>query len=415
MKQYVIIGNGIAAAGCIEGIRSKDKEGGIVVISRENYSVYCRPLISYYLEGKTDLKKIGYRSESFYEDNGCEVKYAVNAAEINYEEKNIVLSDKSTVSFSSLCIATGSTPFVPNFKGLETVEKRFCFMTLDDTLALEKAIDENSRVLIIGAGLIGLKCAEGLHGRVKSITVCDLADKILSSILDEDTAPMVQKHLEKSGISFMMSDSVSEFRGNTAIMQSGKSVGFDIVVTAVGVRAETSLLAGAGGKVNRGIIADSMMRTSLDGIYAAGDCTEGYDLSLGASRVLALLPNAYMQGFAAGVNMSGGEKAFDNAIPMNSLGLFGMHIMTAGSYLAEKDGGTVYAQAEENSYRKFFVRDGLLKGYILVNKVERGGMYTSLIREQTPLDSINFELMRENATFLAFPKKIRGKKFGGVV
>ena len=62
MKQYVIIGNGIAAAGCIEGIRNKDKDGKIVVVSKENHPVYCRPLISYYLEGKTDLERIGYLS-----------------------------------------------------------------------------------------------------------------------------------------------------------------------------------------------------------------------------------------------------------------------------------------------------------------------------------------------------------------
>lgn len=415
MKQYVVIGNGIAAAGCIEGIRSKDKETPITVISKEKHPVYCRPLISYYLEGKTTLENMNYRAEDFYQKNNCRVIYGEQAEKIDYAAHSVLLSDKTSVSFSSLCAATGSSPFVPPFEGLETVNNRFCFMTLDDTLALEKAVTPESRVLIIGAGLIGLKCAEGLHGRVKSITVCDLADRVLSSILDEETAPYVQKHLEENGVRLMMSDSAVKFEENKAFMKSGETVDFDILVTAVGVRPNTGLLTAAGAKVNRGVCVNTAMQTSLTDIYSAGDCTEGCDISLGADRVLALLPNAYMQGFTAGVNMAGGSAVFDNAIPMNSIGFFGMHIMTAGSYITEKDGGAVYRTAGKNSLKKFFVRDNLLKGYILIDDVERGGIYTQLIRDKVPLDTLNFDLLQKSPTFAAFSVKSREKKFGGVV
>ena len=415
MKQYAIIGNGIAAAGCIEGIRSIDTKSPIVVVSKERHPVYCRPLISYYLEGKTALDKIGYRPDDFYEKNGCTVLYGESAVQIEYENKTLVLSGGSTVPFSELCVAIGSSPFVPPFDGLDTVQNRFSFMTLDDSLALEKAVSPESRVLIIGAGLIGLKCAEGLHNRVKRIAVCDLADKILSSILDDDTAPMVRAFLEMHGIDFYLSDSVARLDGNKAFMKSGKVIDFDILVTAVGVRANTALVAEIGGKVNRGIVVNEKMQTSLAAVYAAGDCTEGFDISLGSDRVLALLPNAYMQGFTAGVNMAGRTKVFDNAIPMNSIGLLGLHIMTAGSYIGEKDGGTVYMQKDDAACKKFFVRDGLLKGYILVDQVERGGIYTALIRSQTPLETVDFDLLRENASFMAFSSEDRRKKFGGVV
>ena len=91
-------------------------------------------------------------------------------------------------------------------------------MTIDDTLAIEKAASKDSRVLIVGAGLIGLKCAEGLYGRVAEITVCDLADKVLSSILDSECAGIVQKKLEEAGIKFMLSDSAESFDENSAKM-----------------------------------------------------------------------------------------------------------------------------------------------------------------------------------------------------
>ena len=246
MKQNVIVGNGIAACGCIEGIRSVDTEGKIFVISKEKHPVYCRPLISYLLEGKTDLNKMGYRPESFYSDNHCEVIYGETATAINLKNKAITISTGESLSYSSLCITTGSSPFIPAFIGLESVKNHFSFLTLDDALALEKAIKADSKVLIVGAGLIGLKCAEGIKDRVSHITVCDLSDRVLSSILDSDTAPIVQKHLEESGVDFLMSDTVTEFKGNKAIMKSGKKLDFDILVTAVGVKANTSTMLQCG-------------------------------------------------------------------------------------------------------------------------------------------------------------------------
>ena len=410
MSKYVIIGNGAAAVGCIEGIRSVDNAGKITVVSEENHAVYGRPLISYYLEGKTNLAHINYRPDDFYDKMGCDVLYGKKATAIDNGAKTVLLSDGEKLSYDSVCVATGSSPFVPPFKGLDTVEKKFSFMTLDDALALEKAIDNTSRVLIVGAGLIGLKCAEGIRERVAEITVCDLADRVLSSILDTDCALMMQKRLEENEIKFLLSDTAESFEGNTAVMKSGKKVDFEVLVLAVGVRANTALVKDIGGQANRGIIVDTKMQTTIPSVYSAGDCTEGDDMSSGSKKVLAIMPNAYMQGYTAGVNMAGGSKVFDNAIPMNSIGFFGLHAMTAGSY-----DGEVYEEKADGKLKRLFIRDGLLVGFILIGYTERAGIYTSLIREKTPLDSIDFETLKKVATSTVFSAENRRKKFGGVV
>lgn len=415
MKQYVIIGNGVAAVGCIEGIRSVDCEGKITLVSAEARPVYCRPLISYYLQGKTDLQKMNYRAADFYEKMGCEVLYGRKAVRIDSAARTVTLDDGAVLPYDSVCVAAGSSPFVPPFAGLDTVPQKFSFMTLDDTLALEKAVTKASRVLIVGAGLIGLKCAEGLRDRVASITVCDLADRVLSSILDTECAAIMQKHLENNGIQFMLGDSAASFSGNTAVMKSGKQVEFDVLVLAVGVRANTALVKDIGGGVNRGILVNDRMETTVPGVYAAGDCTEGMDISFGQNRVLAILPNANMQGRCAGVNMAGGDGAFNNAIPMNSIGFFGLHAMTAGSYFGQADGGELYEEKTDTTLKRLFTRNGLLTGYILIGGVERAGIYTSLIREKTPLDSIDFDLLKKTITFAAFSAESRRKKFGGAV
>lgn len=415
MAQYVIIGNGVAAAGCIEGIRSADSESKITIVSEENRAVYCRPLISYYLEGKTDLARMNYRPEGYYEKMSCEVIYGKKAVKIDSVSKTVTLSDGQQLPYSSVCVASGSSPFVPPFAGLDTVKNKFSFMTIDDTLSLEEAVNKNSRVLIVGAGLIGLKCAEGLKDRVASITVCDLADRVLSSILDTECASMMQSHLEANGIQFMLGDSADRFDGNTAVMKSGRTVDFDVLVLAVGVRANTSLIKDIGGDVGRGIIVNNSMETSIKDIYAAGDCTEGEDISCGKKRVLAILPNAYMQGKCAGTNMAGGTSSFNNAIPMNSIGFFGLHAMTAGSYTSDNNDVEMYEEKTPGKLKRLFTQNGYLIGYILIGETERAGIYTSLIREKIPLSTINFDMLKKAASSYAFSAEARKIKFGGVV
>ena len=412
MKRYVIIGNGVAAAGCIEGIRSVDTEGSITVISAENHPVYCRPLISYYLEKKTDLKRMNYRAESFYADNGVTVLYGKTADKIDKDARQITLNTGEALPYDALCCCTGSSPFVPPMAGLDTVEKKFSFMTVDDTLALEAAITPESRVLIIGAGLIGLKCAEGLHGRVGSITVCDLAPRVLSSILDDKCAAMMQKHLEEHGISFVLGTSAKEFTGNRAVMQNGETVGFDVLILAVGVRANTALVKDAGGNVNRGIAVDDACRTSLSDIYAAGDCTEYHDISSDSVKVMALMPNAYMQGHTAGVNMAGGSAVFDNAIPMNSIGFFGLHCHTAGS---QPEGCEMIEEADEHHIKRLFVKDDQLTGFMLIGHMHRTGIYTALIRNHTPLSTVDFDRLKIEPQLAAMGSAYRDKVLKGAV
>ena len=412
MSKFVIIGNGVAAAGCIEGIRSIDKESEITVISAEKHPVYSRPLISYYLEGKTTLEKMNYRSEDFYEKNKAELVYA-SAEKIDLKKGEVAFGSKKT-KFDKLCIAAGSSPFVPPMDGLDSVKEKFTFMTMDDSLALEKALKKDSRVLIVGAGLIGLKCAEGILERVGSVTVVDLADRVLSSILDNECAAVMQKHLEKHGISFLLSDSVAKFETDKAVMKSGKTVEFDVLVLAVGVRANTQLAKDAGAEVNRGIIIDTKMQTSLDNVYAAGDCTEGYDSSIGANRVLAILPNAYMQGICAGANMAGGDSSITNAIPMNSIGFFGLHCTSAGSYFAKGE-GEIYEEKSCGGIKRLYIKDNKLTGYIIIGDVTGAGIYTRIIREKTDLSGVNIDKLKNNATLAMFLPETRRKMLGGVV
>lgn len=405
---YVIIGNSAAAVGCIEGIRSVDKTGKITVISSEPHHVYSRPLISYLIYGKTNEQNMKYRPDDFYEKNDVTAMLGVTVTKVDYDAKKVLLDSGDSVVFDRLLFATGSSPFVPPMQGLDEVPQKFTFMKLDDAQALRSAINKDSRVLIIGAGLIGLKCAEGILSKVKEITVVDMAARILPSILDEAGSDMMQKHIEEQGVKFMLGNSVAQFHADTAELKNGETVGFDILVLAVGVRPNTGLAAEIGCKVNRGILSDDRCKTNLEGVYAAGDCSESLDITDNNWRVLALWPNAYMQGETAGISMAGGEKLYNKAIPMNAIGFFGLHIITAGSY-----DGDAYVTETDSSYKKLVSKDNLLKGYILIGEVARAGIYTSLIREKTPLDTVDYELIKERPQLMAFAASERAVKLGG--
>lgn len=408
-KNYVIVGNSAAAIGCVEGIRQVDTKGSILIVSDEPHHTYSRPLISYLLWGKTDRQRMKYRPDSFYEDNKVDTLFGVKATALHPEEHTLELDNGETVTYGKLLLATGSRPFIPPMEGLDQVEKKFTFMTLNDALALEEAITPDSKVLIVGAGLIGLKCAEGIFEKVASLTVVDLANRILPSILDEEGSKLVQEYIEKKGVKFYLSDSVAKFEEGMARLNSGAEVEYDVVVIAVGVRPNVELAQQAGIDVNRGILTDVHCATSAADVYAAGDCTVSHNIASDQDQILALLPNAYMQGETAGIEMAGGEANYDKAIPMNAMGMLGLHMITAGVY-----DGEVYKEQNCEGYKKLFVKDGKLKGYILIGDViKRAGIYTSLIREQTSLDEIDFDLIKHSPQLMAFAKKERKVKLAG--
>lgn len=408
--KYVIIGNSAAAIGTIQGIRLVDKTGQIVVISDEEYHTYSRPLISYWLKGDVTEENMRYRDEDFYEKNDVDTLFGTKVIKINPSAKTVTIENGNEISYDKLMVATGSKPFIPPMEGLDKVKKKFTFMTFDSAKAVKEAVTEGAKVLIVGAGLIGLKAAEALEHYGADMTVIDLADRILPSILDEEASSIMQKHIESKGVKFILGTSVKEFSENSALLNNGDAVEFDMVILAVGVRPNTELVAEAGGTVNRGIVTDQKQAVNgLKDVYAAGDCTESLDITTGQQKILALLPNAFMQGEIAGQNMAGKEMYYLNAIPMNAIGFFGLHIITAGSYEGEAFTETDGAE----NYKKLVTKDNELKGFILMGDVKRAGIYTYMIKWHMPIDECDFETLKTKPQLRAFSREYRNEKLAG--
>ena len=404
--EYLIIGNSAAAAGCIEGIRENDKKGSIAVISDEKYHIYSRPLISYRLKGDVTEANMLYRPKDFYKANNIETLLGKRAVSIDSKTKEVSLESGEKIGYEKLLLATGSKPFVPPMDGLDNVKNKFSFMKLDDVKGIGKVVKKGAKVLIIGAGLIGLKAAEALEHYGCEMTVVDLADRILPSILDKQTSEIMQKHIEEHGVKFILGTSAKKFDKNKAALANGEEISFDILITAVGVRPNTELAESAGGKVERGIITDKKQAVKgVKSIWAAGDCTVSDDITTSTAHIIAIMPNAHEQGLVAGRNMAGTKAVYENAFPMNAIGFFGLQIIPAGAYTGE-----CYEEIDGENVKKLYSSGNKLNGFILMGeKIARAGIYTALIRERTDLTTVDWELLRQAPQLAAFAKEKRSE------
>ena len=406
--KYVIIGNSAAGIGGVEGIRELDKEGEIVLISKEEEFTYSRPLISYYLGGEVDKDQMKYRPDDFYEKNGVTTIFGKAAVGVDSIGKAVTLDDGSAVTYDRLLVATGASPIMPPIPGLENVKEKYTFQSMADALALEKAIGKNKRVLILGGGLIGLKCAEGLTGKVASLTVIDREDHLLPSAIDKESAAYIEAAAKERGVECVLGENVVKISGKKAVCESGREISFDILVVAVGVRPETALLKDAGAVIHNGIVVNRRNETSLNSIYAAGDCVEEKDVVDGKEKVLALLPNAALGGRNAGRNMAGGNAVYEDAVAINALPFWGNHLISAG-----QTSGECYTEEKNGNFKKLYTEKDHLNGFVLIGDVSGAGIYTALIRNRTNLSEIDFEMIKEKPQLAALTHRFRAEKLGG--
>lgn len=413
--KYVILGNGVAAIGAVEGIREVDKEGPITIISSEPYKVYGRPLISHLLSGKIGESEVYYRPDDFYEAKGVHLVLGETAERIDTEKKKVLLANGEAHSFDQLLIATGGIPFIPPIKGKDG-SGVYTFTTLDDAKTLETLVGKVKRIAVIGGGLIGLKAAESLHDRKISVTVIELADRILSSAFDRQAGDIIEKRLREVGIEIILNNSVKEIvrtkgRVKAVVLNDGQKRDCEAVVIAIGVVPNKTIVEGTKILTNRGILTDEHMQTNVPGIYAAGDVAEAMDLLLGQKRVTPIWPNAYLQGRYAGLNMAGAKRSYLGSVPMNSIEFYGIPTVSMG--LSNPPGEDYDVQTayhpEQNLYRKIVLKNHRLVGAVLVGQIQRSGILTGLMVNQADVEAFEEELLKDDFSLARMPGDVRKK------
>jgi len=403
--RYVIIGNSVAAINACQGIRELDKEGSITIVSAEKYYAYGRPLISYWLEGKTGEDKMHYLPPDFYTRHNINVLLGRKALRIHWERQEVELDDGSRLPYDRLLIATGGKAIIPPLEGIQE-EDYVTFLNYDDARRLAEVAHPGKEAVILGAGPSGLKAMESLVSRGLKVTMVELAPRIWSPVLDTEAATLVTSFLREKGVRVILEDTIlggSRKEGGKLKLnlKSGKELEADLLVVAIGVRPNVELLEQAPGvTLKRGVVVDEYLNVGLPGVFAAGDVVDGNP---------PLLPHAAAQGRLAGRNMAGAREKYKGSLPYNALGFLGLHIISMGITNCEPGQGyEILVQKAENErvYRKLVLQNNRLMGALFINRLERAGLYRWLIEEKIDVLPFKDKLLQADFGFLDLPSAL---------
>ena len=388
--KYVIIGNSYSGLSCADAIRRFDKSGEVVIISDENYRAYARPLISYYLEGKTTDETIWYKEDDYYEKNNFDLMLGKKVVSVDTSAKRLVLDDGAAVNYDKLFIGPGGTPFIPPTEGFNPDSPMMgTFTRFDDAKKMEKAAKMSKRkeAIVVGGGLIGLKASEGLRALGLHTTIVELLPRVLGLALDEVSGNITSKKLNENGIDTATGETVVKINldesGNpvSVLLKSGKELPADIVVVGVGVRPNVGFLEGSGIKIDRGIIVDKTMMTSVKDVYAGGDAAVIYDVINKRPNIIAIVPLACEEGRVAGTNMAGVYREYPGGMGLNSVEIYGLPIVTIGLTNPSNETQNVYVFQDDKIYRKLVYDGEVLVGAILLGDISGSGILSAIIRQ----------------------------------
>jgi len=415
---YCIIGNGVAAVAAVERLREVDRQGSVTLISDEPYPFYSRPLISYLVAGEVTEERLWLRPGDFYDRLGVKAMLGVRAQRVEAAERRVHLSDGSTLTYDRLLVACGGRPIVPAIEGCEA-SGVFTFTTLEEARRLDAYLRERRprRAVVLGAGLIGLKTAEALIARGLEVTLVELADRVLSATLDERASDLIREGLGRVGARVLTGTTISAVEADDAgvrevLLADGERMPADLVVLAIGVRPAIEPLKGSGIDCGRGVLVDEHLQTNVEGVFAAGDVVEGYDITLEAPRVVATWVNAARQGRVAGANLAGGQETFEGSLAMNAVEIAGVAAISVGLTTVgpeEAEGVEVLEEFDPQArhYRKVLIKENRIVGGIFVGDIDRAGIFTGLIRTGADVSAFRDRLLARDFGLVWLPKEYR--------
>ena len=423
MSKYVIVGASAAGIGAVEAIREVDPMGAITVISEEPCPHYSRPMISDLVSGKASFEKMKCREDKFWEKNDVQALTGRTAVSLNLSDKFVVLEGGDHINFEKLLIATGGKPFVPKIEGADK-EGVFTFTTLSDAQRLAARLEKAQKVVVIGAGLIGISVTEALVKRGLTVTLVELQDKILSLLLDPKGSDIVENVIRKAGVTIITGQSVQRITGKPendgavggVVLTKGEQKPCDVVIIAIGVIPRTELVAGTEVKLNRGIVVDNFMRTNIPDVYASGDVAEAYDFTLNQNRLLPLWPLAVLEGRVAGYNMAGKKTDYAGGTNMSALKYFGIPIISIG--IANSKEESAYEvltkhDPQKNLYKKLVLKDNVIVGITMVNGIERAGILFHLMKNRVNVKKFKQALLSDDFSLATLPTSVRKKLYRG--
>lgn len=367
MEKYdiVIIGGGPAGVTIAEQIRKENKNISVCILSEEKVLPYYRLRLGYYLQNPID-EKFFLKSSEWYQVNNIKLMLNSKVEECNFKEK-FVVSRGQKIEWDYLVIASGSKPYLPEQMRNEKLQNFvFTFRSYEDLLALKKKVAQAGRVIIVGAGLLGLELASALEG--KETTIVELSKRILPKQLDEVASFLLEEHIVKKGIKIILDNKIENVEyhqnGLKITLSSGQAIECDLLIFSAGVVPNTEFINSQEDILNskKGIDVNYKMQTKLPNVYACGDVAyiDGqnpgtWTFALESAKIVAK-------------NILGFEAFYQNNPLPYFLKAFGLEIVSAGDMQNLQNANILeFLDKSRMIYKKFVVKNNKLTAYLLLN------------------------------------------------
>jgi nitrite reductase (NADH) large subunit len=384
--RHVIVGNGVAGVTAAQAIRQADPSAELSVIGGEPYPYYRRPLLWKFIAGQIGRDAIVFRPAEWYEERGIRLRLGIGVTALEPEDHSITLADNSKVVYDRLLLATGARSQVLDCGGVEK-EGVFTLHSLDDAVAVKAYAGKVSKAIVVGGGLLGLETAGALRMAGLEVTVVEFLTHLLPRQLDVEGANVLQSLLEAQGLRIVTSAETDSILGDACVrgihMRDGRAIDGDIVVFSTGIRPEINLAKAAGLRVNRGVVVNHRLQTSVEGIFAAGDAAEF------EGQVYGIIPPAIDQARIAAANMVAPDSAvYAGTLPSTTLEVAGAEVTTLGEALVDGEEYTKLRKVDikAGQYRKLVLRDKRIVGAILLND-SRSRPIKRLIEQKTDVSN----------------------------
>jgi len=361
MYDYLIIGNGIAGLSATEEIRKKDADAKILIVSAEKPSTYWRTRLSDLISKEFNDDDIYVKKEPWYSERHIDERLQTAVDKLDLDRNVAVLSDGEEIEYAKALLATGAHPFVPPIKNISS-DGVFAIRTIDDLMNFKYYVNGKDKVVVIGGGILGLEAAYSAKLLGKKVTVIESFDYLLSRQLDQDLSQKLESTLNDMGISTYTGKNTSEILSKDGKvigvkLDDGSTIDADAIMVQAGVRSNVEVAKNSGLEVDRGIIVDDTLQTEKENVFAAGDCAQIGNFTIG------LWTSSQEMGKIAGHNMTGSNECYEKPKPFSTLMIGDTKIFSAGITSGEGI-EEISSEKDGNIYKLFKMSDQYVGGIL---------------------------------------------------